>query len=432
MLTGADSGRDRLTATAIVGDTLSRRRSVAEVAEETLVRIAAREPELKAFVHVDAGQIRMQAQTLDARPSPGVLQGVTVAVKDQFATRDMPTTYATARYRGVMRGADAACVDLLRGAGALIVGKTTLPEMVSGGEGPATTNPNAPGRTPGGSSSGSAAAVAAGLCAIGVGTQTGGSIIRPASYCGTFGFKPTWNAVTLDGARPVAPSFDTAGFFARCTDDLWLLADLFGLDEAPQSATLPGARIGICKTSSWGVVEPPMREALAEAGRRLAGAGATVEEIALPDRFDPLIEAANAIVTRESRAALMNEVYNSRDLDPSIVDWIGKGARIAPQTIRDAYATADRCRAAIDDILGGHDFVISPSAPGEPPLGLHGTGSSLVNMFWTALHAPVVNVPGLTGPSGAPLGISVVARRFADRTAIAGAGLLAPLLAAGG
>ncbi|WP_417725135.1 amidase [Salipiger sp.] len=427
----APADPDRLTATAIIGETLCGRRSVREVAEETLRLIEAREHEVKAFAYLDVERVRADAAALDDRPSRGALHGVTVAVKEMISLADMPTSCNTPRYRGLVRGADAACVDILRSAGALVVGTATMTEFAVSHRGPATTNPNAPGRTPGSSSSGSAAAVAAGFCAIGIGTQTGGSVIRPASYCGVFGFKPTWNVVSTEGVRTLAPTCDTVGFFARDTRDLILLANAYDMDAAPEFDTLAGRKVGVCRPPRWELAETGTRSAMDETARRLKAAGARVEDCVLPSCFDSFSDAHDAIIARELRTALLNEMRTTPELHPEIVTLVAKGETVSAQAAREAYEVIDRCRAGIDSVLAGYDFIIAPSATGEAPPGLGYTGSSALNVIWTILQVPVVSVPGQTGPSGAPVGVSVVTRRYTDRTAISAAALLAPCLSDG-
>jgi amidase len=423
-----DISHDCLTAAAIVADVSNGRRTVTEIAEATIELIAAREPELQAFEYFDAGLVRHQAKLLDAQAAKGPLHGVTIAVKDIINTRDMPTSLNTPRYRGIYRGVDAGCVDMLRGAGALIVGKSVTAEFAATNRGPKSRNPLDVNRTPGGSSTGSAVAVAAGFCAIGVGTQTGGSVIRPASYNGIFGWKPTWNMITTDGSRVLSPTCDTIGFFARQAADFEFIADLFDLDSAPLPERLERLKVGVCLTPNWRCAEKATQDAVEEAIACLRSAGATLREIALPEPFERIQEAQAIIMARELRIAYLNEVYNTPEIHNDFVAWTEKGRSFAPHVARDAYVLADQCRALIDQIIAEYDIIIAPSATGEAPIGVHYTGDSALNSMWTLLQVPVISVPGLVGPSKMPVGISLIARRYNDRTAISVAKLLAPQL----
>ncbi|WP_353474746.1 amidase [Salipiger sp. H15] len=420
---------DPMTATAIAGDLAAGRRSAAEVAERTLRRVAHWEPKVEAFSHFDPDLLRAQAEALDARAGKGPLAGVTVAVKDVIATKDMPTEHNTARYAGSRPGVDAACIDTLRAAGALIMGKTVTTEFASTNRGGKTRNPLDPTRTPGGSSSGSAAAVACGMAAVGLGTQTGGSTIRPASFNGVWGMKPTWGVISREGLKQYSVTCDTLGLYARSAEDLGLLCDVFELDPAPEPQTLAGTRIGLCRTPMWDRTEPPMRRALDEAADALRLAGAEVIELELPPLFAGIAEAHSVILAREGRASFLNEVCNTPGIHEEYLGIVGNARGITPEDARHAYALADRCRAAFDEIMGGFDAIMTPSACGEAPVGLDRTGDAAMNSMWTLLQVPVVSAPGLTGPNGMPLGISFVARRYADRTALAVARLAGEVLA---
>lgn len=409
---------DRLTATAIVRDLSEGRRSAADIAAETEAAIAAREPEVQAFAFYDPALLRAQAAEVDARAA-GPLAGVTVAVKDVIATRDMPTGHNNVRYEGQGTGVDAACVDTLRAAGALIVGKAVTTEFAATMRGGKTRNPHDLSRTPGGSSSGSAAAVAAGMCAIALGTQTGGSTIRPASFNGVWGWKPTWNTISREGLKVYSLTCDTLGLYARDPADFALLADVYALDPAPEPESLAGLRIALVEPPAWERVEAPMRAALAAGARALAAAGATVDAVDLPAEFGPIDETHAVILAREGRAAFLNEARSQPEtLHDDFRAMVENRADVSPDIARAAYRHADLCRALIDDFFDDYDAILAPSAMGEAPVGLATTGDAAMNSLWTLLGLPVVSVPGFTGPNGMPLGLSVIARRFADRSAI--------------
>ncbi|SFR12182.1 amidase [Poseidonocella sedimentorum] len=420
---------DRLTATAIARDLAAGRRSAEDVFDATLDVIQRREPALRAFAFFDPELARAQAWAIDAsadRGTRGALAGVPVTVKDVIATKDMPTGHNTARYAGAMTGVDAACVDTLRQSGAVILSKSVTTEFAATQRGAMTRNPHDAARTPGGSSSGSAAAVAAGMATIGLGTQTGGSTIRPASFNGVWGWKPSWGAISREGLKLYSLTCDTIGFYARDPADFTLLADVFDLDPAPEPAQVRGLRIGVVRPPLWGQVAPAMRTALARSAEQLRAAGAEVSDVTLPEIFDGIDAAHAAILLREGRAAFLNEDRaQGAALHPEFRAMVANTAGQTPQEARAAYRCADACRAAMDELLAGYDAVIAPSACGEAPVGLDSTGDPSMNGLWTLMSVPVVSIPGFTGPAGMPMGISVITRRFTDRTALAAARLIA-------
>ena len=424
-----DSTRDLMSAFAIAQDVKAGVRTAADIAEATISTIVAREDELQALEFFDPALLRRQASEIDAGVRRGALSGVTVAVKDIIATKDMPTGCGTPRYKGVDRGADAACVDLLRGAGAMIIGKAVTSEFAATNKGPKTRNPLDRHRTPGGSSTGSAVAVAARYCALSVGTQTGGSVIRPASFNGVFGWKPTWAVIPIEGVRTVSQSLDTIGFFSRDAADFELVADVFGLDDAPLFAELRGLRVGVCRTENWHRAAEATRVAMEDSMRLLRSVGANVQDVNLPESFKGIQQAQQVINARESGASFLNEVSNSTGLNEDFANWVEKGRGISPDIARRAYALADKCRFQFDEIASTYDIILAPSATGEAPPTPQHTGDSAMNTMWTLLHVPVISVPGLVGASGMPVGVSLVTRRYNDRTVISVARLLAPLLA---
>lgn len=413
-----DRMADTLTATAVAADVGSGTRSALDVVEAVLAIVDAREPVVQAYAYLDADLVRTQAKAVDAGPK-GPLAGATVAIKDVIATKDMPTEFNTPRYQGVIIGIDAACVDTLRSAGAVMVGKAVTTEFAATQRGGKTTNPHDPLRTPGGSSSGSAAAVAAGMASIGLGTQTGGSVIRPASFNGVWGWKPTWNVISREGLKLYSLTCDTLGLYARDPADFDLLADVFELDPAPQPEGLSGLVIGYVRPPLWDHVEQPMRDAMDQAAAALRAAGANVVETVLPDAFADIDDVHGKILAREGRAAFLNEVLACPDTIHDEFRAMTENRRqLTPEQMRAAYVQADRCRALIHDVMDGLDAIMAPSSCGEAPLGLDSTGDPSMNSMWTLLGLPVVSAPGLTGPSGMPLGISFITPRYTDRTAI--------------
>ena len=419
----------QMTAVAVAAAIQSGDLTVAEVADAVIERHEQRNPDVQAFAYFNPEQVRAAAKELDAAAEKGPLHGVPIALKDVINTRDMPTQHHNARYAGSRPGIDASCVDTLRAGGALFVGKTVTTEFAATGVGGPTKNPLDPTRTPGGSSSGSAAAVADFQAAIALGTQTGGSTIRPGSFCGIYAWKPTWNSVSREGLKMYSATCDTAGFYARSAHDLMALADLFEIDQ-PESAlptALEGLRVGVCLTPVWEKALPATRKALADGAASLSNAGATVSTLALAAEFLDLPLAHHKILRREGRSAFLGEYRNSPDLADSFRAIVENRDNLTPSECRAAYRLVDRCRAQFDDIAAAYDVVLTPSATGEAPVGIESTGDASFNGMWTALQVPVVNVPGHTGPAGMPVGLSLVARRYDDRRAIAAASLVGPL-----
>ncbi|WP_339114969.1 amidase [Thioclava sp. GXIMD2076] len=407
--------RDPLSLMTVTEDVASGSRLIRDIAEDCLDLISLGEPRIGAFSHLSPADIRREADRLDGAPK-GPLSGLTVAVKDVIATKDMPTGFANARYEGVRTGWDAPCVDVLRQAGALILGKTVTTEFAATARGGKTRDPRDPARSPGGSSSGSAAAVAAGFCSVAIGTQTGGSTIRPASYCGVWGWKPSWHAISREGLKQFSVTLDTVGFYARHAEDLEALAEVYRLDPAPPVSSLSGLRIGLCRTPVWDRVDAPMREALDEAAKRLRLEGAEVISFELPRSFDTLPATHGKILAREGSTSFLNEAMAQGEaLHEQFRTMVATRGGLTAAELRRAYTEADTARAVFDEIMDGFDAVIAPSATGEPPLGQAHTGDAIMNSFWTLLHVPVVSVPGLQSPAGLPLGISFIGQRYTDR-----------------
>ena len=411
----------RLDAVAIVDQVKAGTLSVSDVAESLIERIDLRDADVQAWAYFDRDLLRDRASLLDRVPVKGPLHGVPIGVKDVIATYDMPTAHNTPRYANSRTGVDAACVDTLRAAGALIAGKTVTTEFAATLRGGKTRNPHNIGHTPGGSSSGSAAAVADWQATLGLGTQTGGSTIRPAAFCGVYGWKPTWSSISREGLKMSSTTLDTLGLYARSARDLMLLADVFALEalEGPAPVTLGSLRVGICRTPNWDKALPATEAALRQAVALLRAAGAEVDELVLPQTFEPITRSHMLIARREGRAAFLNEYRTTPNLHDDFKATVENRAGYTVAETREAYRHADACRGLYDDIAIGYDIVLTPSATGEAPAGQDKTGDASFNSMWTLLQVPVVNVPGLVGPSGLPVGLSLVGRRYEDRKVIA-------------
>lgn len=435
MLARSGTGPAWMSAVEASASIAAGRLTAEALASACLDRVTERDDTVRAWTHVDPEMVLAHARALDAAPRKGPLHGIPVGIKDILLTRDMPTSYNSELFAGHFPRLDAAAVAVLREAGAVIFGKNDTVEFAVDGRRARTRNPHDPSRTPGGSSSGSAAAVADFQVPLSLGTQTGGSTIRPAAYCGVYGMKPTWNLVPHEGFKVCSASIDTIGFYARCAADLGLLCDAFEVDDggfAPLEA-LEGARVGLCRTPVWAQALPETRAAMALAQGLLRKAGAEVVELDLGADFERLAAAHRTIMQSEMRSAFLPEHVRFGDrLYPGLRDAMRNADGISRADQVRAYDLAARCRAAFDEIAAGLAFVVTPSVPGEAPAGLESTGTAVFNRMWTLLHVPCVNVPGFAGPNGMPVGLTVNGPRFADRRVLGAAELLGALVAADG
>jgi Asp-tRNA(Asn)/Glu-tRNA(Gln) amidotransferase A subunit family amidase len=379
-----------------------------------LEQIQAREPSIGAWTYLDTEHAVAQARACDRTPSRGLLHGLPIGIKDIIDTADMPTAYGSPIYAQHQTAWDAACVALLRAAGAVIMGKTVTTEFAMYTPGK-TTNPHNPAHTPGGSSSGSAAAVAAEMVPLALGSQTAGSIIRPASFCGVVGYKPTHGVFPLAGIKALSQTLDTLGGFARCIDDLMLLRAAFlGTSTQLTPVTQP-PRIGLCRTPQWPQATAATQDALETASRHLATAGAQVEEVTLPAEFDRLADAHVTIQIFEgARCCAYELTQHAEQLSASVRQLLEPGKTLPYADYQAALSLAATCRHQLDTIFATHDVLLVPSAPGEAPVGLQATGDPIFNRLWTLLHTPAINLPGLVGPQGLPVGVQAIAPVGAD------------------
>jgi Asp-tRNA(Asn)/Glu-tRNA(Gln) amidotransferase A subunit family amidase len=383
-----------------------------------LDRIATREAAIGAWAWLEEpDRVIAAARTADSLEPTGLLHGRAIGVKDVIDTADMPTAYGSPIYAGHCPASDAACVAALRAAGVIILGKTTTTEFAAIHPGK-TVNPHDPARTPGGSSSGSAAAVADGMVWGALGTQTAGSVIRPASFCGVVGYKPSFGTIRRSGMKPLSEFTDTIGVFARDVAAAgWLVAVAGDRPELSHLEPLPAKpRLGLCRTPYWEQAEAPARELLSKAAERLHAAGADLSDVALPAPCEGLGEAGMAILIREARQGLAYELHNARDLvSVELRELLARDDPSNPAPYDAARRLAVECRGLVAEaVFSRHDAILTLSAPGEAPVGLTSTGSPVFNHLWTLLHLPCVNVPGLSGPSGMPIGVQVVGRFGGD------------------
>jgi Asp-tRNA(Asn)/Glu-tRNA(Gln) amidotransferase A subunit family amidase len=355
----------------------------------------------------------------------GPLRGIAVGVKDIVDTAEMTTEFGSPIYAGWRPRADASIVALLKRAGATVVGKTaTTPFAFLD---PTTTrNPRNPAHTPGGSSSGSAAAVAAGMVPLAVGTQTGGSIIRPASYCGVAAVKPSFRILPTVGIKTFAWSLDTPGLFAAAVRDVaFALAAITGRADLRVPASFAPPRIGIVTQDFAGEPEGGMGEALERAGQAAERAGATVRRLSLPSQLGDAFHAHATIQDFEVKQALAWEYDNHRNQLPLHLGKLLDGAQgISTEAYDDARRIAHRARGALDASFADVDVLLTYAAPGPAPKGLGSTGTARFNRLWTLMGSPCVNVAGLVDEAGLPLGMQIVAPFGEDARALAAGAFL--------
>lgn len=398
-------GRGEITAEALVAACLD--------------RIETRDALVCAWAHVDAEGALAAARRADAARDAGEelgpLHGVPVGIKDIFDTADMPTECGSALYLGRQPGEDAAAVAALRRAGAIVIGKTVTTEFALSAPGP-TTNPLDPRRTPGGSSSGSAAAVADRMVPLAVGSQTTGSVIRPASYCGIVGFKPTFGAISRDGMHILSERLDHVGVFARTLEDIALMARTLMPRAFRGERAIQTPRIGVVRAPVWSEASEDARsrfdswaasigmEDTVELGPVFEDAVAcqkTILDASLAERFGPV---------RAERPEALREITRDR---------IASGLALGEGALAEALARAEEQRAHLDGIFEAYDALLTLAAPGEAPLGLSSTGNAVFSAIWTLMGAPCVTLPLLEGENGMPIGVQLIGAPGADERLLA-------------
>ena len=401
-----------LTATEARTAIAAGRLSPAALMEACLDRIAAREPEVRAFAWLDPSLARRAAGAAKAGP----LGGIPFGVKDVIDTADQPSQYGSPIWAGHRPRSDAACVTAARRAGAVIIGKTVTTEFATRHPG-ATANPRNVKHTPGGSSSGSAAGVAAGFFPLAFGTQTAGSIVRPAAYCGVVGFKPSYGTLHRAGMKVMSESLDTIGVMARSVADCALaMSAMTGIDHGDPARKTPRApRLALVMGPTADQAAPETRALMERAAEACRRAGAEVVPLDLPAACAAAVEAHPHVMNMESAEAIGWEIdHAGAQLSPVLAERMG-WARTQPVAKliegRIAFAAA---RAAYADAVAGFDAVLTPSAPGEAPEGLGWTGDPAFNTLWTLLHVPCATVPAGTGPRGLPLGVQVAGKAGGD------------------
>jgi Asp-tRNA(Asn)/Glu-tRNA(Gln) amidotransferase A subunit family amidase len=405
--------------------------SAEQLVEACLARVRDAEPQVQAWQHLDAEHALAQARARDADRREGracgPLHGVPVGIKDIIDTGDMPTEDGTALHAGRMPDRDAAVVAMLRAAGAVIMGKTVTTECAYFHPGK-TRNPHNPEHTPGGSSSGSAAAVAAGMVPLALGSQTNGSVIRPAAFCGVYGFKPTHGLIPRAGVLKLSRTLDHVGVFARTLEDVALIAEqLVGWDESDPD-TRPRARLPLqavaaqdpplppllafVKGPAWERAEPQTREAFAELADELQD---RVVEVELPESAKLALDWHRIIMEAEMAANFDLEWEKGRDkLSEKLRGLLARGRETAALAYQQALARIPMLYDGFADIFGRFDAILTPSATGTAPKGLASTGDPAFCTLWTLLGTPALNLPLMHGENGLPLGAQLIGPRHDD------------------
>ncbi|WGF89451.1 amidase [Marinivivus vitaminiproducens] len=400
-----------------------------DLVRSCLERIAERDPNVHAWAALDAERALDEARQRDAEPATGPLHGVPVGVKDVFATAQLPTGCGSPIYAGDRPGADAASVALLRAAGAIVLGKTVTTEFASRHPGP-TAHPLDPAHSPGGSSSGSAAAVADRQVPFALGTQTAGSVIRPAAYCGVVGYKPSRHLIPRAGVKQTSETLDTVGVFAREVGDAALaVAVMSGRPALAEIAALEvEPRFALCRSEAWPGIEPEGAAGFDAVARRLRQLGVLDGERAVG--HTGLLDVQNAIMTYEiARSLAFERLCHADRLSAELTRLLAEGDAVDVASYDEALARRDEARAGLADLLDDGTLLIAPSAPGMAPKGLSWTGDPMFNRIWTLLGVPCVTVPAPLTGTRLPLGIQIVGREGDDARVLAAADWLAPRLA---
>ena len=402
-----------------------------ELVRACLDRIAALEERIGAWVHLDVDHALNQAceadDSLQQGKALGPLHGVPVGVKDIFDTRDMPTEDGTVLHAGRQPKEDATAVSLLREAGAVILGKTVTTELAVYAPGK-TRNPHDPERTPGGSSSGSAAAVAAGMVPLALGTQTNGSMIRPASFCGVYGYKPSYGCIPRHRVLQQSRPLDQIGVFARTIEDAALIAEsIMAFDDRDPDTQMRARpnliematkdppvepRLAFVKTPMWDQADPDTQEAFAELAAHLAE---NVDEFQLPDIFDDAVEQHRSIMEADLARSFEREYTQGKDKLSSILrEMIERGHKVLAVDYNNAVSQIPVLNRALDALFDWHDAILTPAATGEAPVGLASTGSPIFCTLWTLCGMPAISLPLLQGAHGMPMGVQLVGPKGDD------------------
>ena len=387
------------------------------VVRACLDHIETLEAKVMAWEYLNPDQVIAQARALDAAGVSGPLAGVPFGIKDIIDTADMPTQMGSPIYKGHRPKGDAACVALSRKAGAILLGKTVTTEFANRHPGK-THNPFDFTRTPGGSSSGSAAAVGIHMVPLAIGTQTTASTIRPASFCGAFGYRPTHGDLRCVGVKEASGTLDTLGLFARSVEDIALYREvLAGSTPVPIATPSAPLRVGFCRTHLWSQVEPHTQALIEDAAQQLARAGCKVEDVALPADFERVEDAHRWVSSFEFSRNFTWEIENHwTEISETLRNnRLKDGLSCTFDHYREARNLLAHCRGLLDPVFDQYDVLINAPATGEAPVGLNQTGNASVCVIWTSMHVPAMTLPLFKGPNNLPIGLQLIARRNNDR-----------------
>lgn len=396
-----------------------------EAVTACLDRVAERNEQIKAWVAVDVEGAIAQARAIDesirSGHSVGALAGVPIGIKDIIDTADLPTEHGSPAFAGRQPRHDAVAVERLRSAGAIVLGKTVTTELATLTPN-VTRNPRNLEHTPGGSSSGSAAAVADGMVPAALGTQTGGSVIRPASFCGVYAFKPSAGIIPRVGVLNQSETLDTIGVYGRSVEDLALLADVTGGFDGRDPACFrhmsgsflrtmleqrsTSLRLALVKTAAWADAESQLREAFGELIDEL---GSLVQEVDLDATINRGLRAHRTINNFEI-GKNFGPILDRRPeaISPRLTGQIAEGRAISQRAYEAALIESEEIRIEISPVFKGFDAILTPAALGPAPKGLGSTGDPVFNAFWTLMGAPAVNLPMLQTLDGMPMGVQLV------------------------
>ena len=387
-----------------------------DVMQDCLSRIAQREELIGAFTRYDPDRAMQAARQADSNGPKGLLHGVPYVVKDIIDTVDYPTEWGSEVYRGFRPPRNASCVELFNRAGAIMVGKTVTTEFAYFKPGK-TANPAHSEHTPGGSSSGSAAAVADFMVPVGFGSQTAASLIRPAAYCGVVGYKPTHGSFCLEGVMGLSPSLDTLGLLVRQAGDLALarrvLTGCGDRVQADYDEIKP--RIALMRGPHWEDGSVEMRDVCQRALEKLGRSGAQTGELVHPEIFNRLTQSQEAVMAYETAQSRLFEYSRyPGQVSEQFTALVESGLNLSCSDYRDALEVKKQAAYLLDSLFMDVDAILAPAAPGEAPFGLHATGDPLFSRGWNLLQVPCVNVPYQSGPNGLPLSVQLVGPYGAD------------------
>ncbi len=406
-----------MTATQIVAQISSGKLTAEAVMADHLIRIEARDSVVKSFIDFDPDRSMTLARAADRRPKKGILHGVPFAVKDIIDTVDLPTSWGSLIYKGFQAPRNASCVEMLSRAGAIPMGKTVTTEFAYFSPGP-TRNPHNLAHTPGGSSSGSAAAVADGMAVLGLGSQTAASLTRPAAYCGVFGYKASQGSIDLQGVMGLSASMDSLGLLARSVDDLILARAALCGTNLPSELPFRSypQNIAFLKGPHWHEASQQMQDSILEAGEMLASVGVKLTDLECPTEFTQLSECHKIVMAFEVARARQFEFHNHPEkLSGAFYNLIETGLATSRRDYEAALAERDFAEKVLAGLFLAYDAIMTPAAPSSAPAGIEATGDPLFSRLWTLMRVPTVTIPFGSDDANLPFAFQLVGGFGADQ-----------------